>query len=100
MPTITLREITKSDVWPVSQLSRTLQKPQSKALAPNAFSLAEAHVNPSAWAQAIYADDDPVGFLMLDDKPDKQECLLWRLMIAAPHQGRGYGRDAIERLID
>jgi diamine N-acetyltransferase len=42
----------------------------------------------------------PVGFLMLNDKPDEQEYFLWRFMIAEPYHGRGYGRQAIERLID
>ena len=36
---------------------------------------------------------------MLDDNPEKQEYFLWRLMIGTPYQGKGFGRRAIELLI-
>lgn len=35
-----------------------------------------------------------MGFVMLDDNPEEQEYFLWRLMVDAEHQGRGYGRRA------
>ena len=47
----------------------------------------------------IDADETPVGFIMLYDNSEEPEYFLWRLMIAAPHQGLGYGRRAIEQLI-
>ena len=34
------------------------------------------------------------------DNPDEPEYFLWRLMVAEPYQGRGYGRQAIERLVE
>jgi diamine N-acetyltransferase len=37
---------------------------------------------------------------MLADEPEKGEYFLWRLMIDAVHQGRGYGRHAVELVID
>ena len=37
---------------------------------------------------------------MLWDDPEKPEYYLWRLMIDGPQQGRGYGRRALEQLID
>jgi diamine N-acetyltransferase len=37
---------------------------------------------------------------MLYDDDEKQEYFLWRLMIAGPHQGKGFGRQAIDLLLD
>ena len=68
-------------------------------VAPNAVSLAEASFAPNAWPRAIYADDVPVGFAMLSIE-EGEPVYLWRLMIAGGFQGRGYGRRAIELLVD
>ena len=37
---------------------------------------------------------------MLSDQPDKGEYFLWRFMVDAQHQGKGYERRALELLID
>ena len=98
---VTLREVTIETLWPVCQLSKTLSPAHRNMVADNAFSIAEAHYHPQkAWYRAIYADEVPVGFLMLSDDPAKPEYFLWRLMIAAPYQGLGVGRRAIELLIE
>ena len=69
-------------------------------MAPNAVSIAEAYFEQNAWFRAIYADDALVGFVMLEDDAENREYFLWRLMIAGEHQGKGYGRQAVERLIE
>lgn len=97
---VTLREITRETVGQICDLSDTLSEQQQKMVAPNAKSIAEAHFEPKAWFRAIYADETPVGFIMLYDDPDGPEYFLWRLMIAAPHQRKGYGRRAVEQLIE
>ena len=97
---VTLREITEQTVHGICMLSDTLTEPQKHYVAPNAISLAQAHFSPYAWFRAIYAGPAPVGFLMLYDNPDEPEYFLWRLMIAEPYHGRGYGRQAIERLVE
>lgn len=97
---VTLREITGETVIHVCNLSDTLSEQQQKMVAPNARSIAQAHFEPKAWFRAIYADDTPVGFIMLYDDPDEPEYFLWRLMVAAPHQGKGYGRRAVEQLVE
>lgn len=38
----------------------------------------------------IYADETPVGFMMLYDNPVKPEYFLWRLMVDARYQGNGF----------
>lgn len=96
---VSLREITAETVVTICNLSDTLTAPQNKMVAPNARSIAQAHFSTYAWFRAIYADETPVGFIMLYDNPADPEYFLWRLMIAAPHQGKGYGRQAIEHLI-
>ena len=97
---VTLREITEQTVRGICMLSDTLTEPQKYYVAPNAISLAQAHFTPYAWFRAIYAGPAPVGFMMLYDNPDEPEYFLWRLMIAEPYHGRGYGRQAIQRLVE
>jgi hypothetical protein len=36
-------------------------------VASNAVSLAQAYVSPHAWPRGVFAGDDAVGFLMLED---------------------------------
>ena len=97
---VSLREITSETVIPICKLSETLSEQQQKMVAPNAVSIAQAHFSDKAWFRAIYADDTPVGFVMLYDDSEKAEYFLWRLMIAGPYQGKGYGRKAIDLLIE
>jgi diamine N-acetyltransferase len=97
---VTLREITDKTVFGICLLSDTLTYPKRRFVAPNDISLAQAHFHPHAWFRAIYAGRFPVGFMMMVDDPDEPEYFLWRFMIAELYQGRGYGRQAIERLVD
>ena len=97
---VTLQEVTQETLRPILKLSSTLKPNQDKMVAPNAVSIAEAHFCDKAWFRAIYADDTPVGFVMLYDDPEKALYYLWRLMIGGEHQGKGYGRKAMELLID
>ncbi len=97
---VTLREVTSETFHEVCRLSDTLTPPKKFMVALNAVSIAEAHFEPKAWYRAIYADETPVGFLMLYDDPEKANYFLWRLMIAEPHHGKGFGRRAIELLVD
>lgn len=95
--TVSLREITSETVWQICELS--VAPEQREFVAPNAYSIAEAHFSPVAWFRAIYAGETPVGFLMLSDDEKAPEYFLWRLMIAAEHQGKSYGKRAVEQLI-
>jgi diamine N-acetyltransferase len=99
---IELREVTRQSVAAVCKLDAG---DGGKQVAPNAVSIAQAHFAPEAWFRAVHADDELVGFLMLYDPtlvqtPEEQEFFLWRLMIDRRHQGKGYGRKAVERLIE
>jgi diamine N-acetyltransferase len=96
--TVELREVTSETVRAICRLK--VAADQEAFVAPNAVSIAEAYFHPNAWFRAIYADGEPVGFVMLDDDASKSSYNLWRLMVADGFQGRGYGRRAVELLID
>ena len=99
---VELRIVTRETVRAVCKLDAG---DQGRQVAPNGVSIAEAHFSPEAWFRAVYASDELVGFVMLYDytlveAPEEREFYLWRLMIDRAHQGKGYGRAAVERLID
>jgi diamine N-acetyltransferase len=93
---VTLREITRDTVDDVLRL-KVAPHQDGRFVATNEKSIAQAHFYPeNAWFRAVYAGENPVGFVMLWDNPDDHEYELWRLMIDGRFQGRGYGRRTIE----
>ena len=94
---VTLREVTEDTVRTICDLS--VEEEQKQFVAPNSVSIAQAYFSEYAWFRAIYADDTPVGFVMLYDRPDKPEYFLWRFMIDARWQGMGFGKRAMALLI-
>ena len=102
MPTptskITLREVTADTVRAICNLATTDE--QRAFVAPNAVSIAQAHFSEHAWFRGIYADDDPVGFVMIDDQPEKSEYFLWRFMLDTRYQRMGFGRQAMALIIE
>ena len=98
---VSLREITRQNIKAVLELRvRTKQKkvyPRS-----NGYSIAEGSFPPDddpVWMRVIYAGDIPVGFIMTSEAPNRGDYFLWRLMVDAKHQGKGYGFRAVELLI-
>ena len=87
-------------------LALKVSRAQDRFVASNAKSIAEAYVHQAAWPRAVYAGENPVGFVMLHDEnlTDEPEIKhfysLWRLMIDAEHQGKGYGPRAVELVIE
>lgn len=97
---VSLRRITALTVNDICALSDTLSSAQRDKVADNGTSIAEAHFSENSWFRAIYADDTPVGFVMLHigsdfDVIDCPGAFLWRLMIAGPEQGKGFGAAAV-----
>jgi diamine N-acetyltransferase len=96
---VTLREITKENLDSILNLKVALT--QENFVASNAVSIAQAHFYPEvAWFRAIYADETPVGFVMLEDDPANSSYFLWRFMIDARFQKCGFGRRALELAIE
>jgi diamine N-acetyltransferase len=95
---VSLREVTGETVREICRLD--VSEEQKYFVAPNAVSIAQAYFEPKAWFRAIYADETPVGFLMLYDDPDEPEYFLWRYMIAAGYQKLGFGKRAMDLLVE
>ena len=94
-----LREITRDNLRQVLRLK--VAPAQEPFVASNAVSIAQAHFHPEeAWFRAIYDGEEPVGFVMIEDKPAEARYTLWRFMIDARHQRRGYGRRALELVLE
>ncbi|MGL6337868.1 MAG: GNAT family N-acetyltransferase [Waterburya sp.] len=96
---VTLREITQENLDDILNLQVT--KEQENFVASNAVSIAQAHFYPElAWFRAIYADDTPVGFVMLaDESANSSYTYIWRLMIDSSFQKLGFGRRAVELIL-
>jgi diamine N-acetyltransferase len=102
---VTLRAITESNRAEVEALR--VRDDQRQFVAGVADSLIEAAATPAAcpWFRAVYADEVPVGFVLLSDSipPGHPEYLgpycLWRLLIDARWQGRGYGTATLDLVV-
>ena len=100
-----LREIADQNRAAVSSLR--VEPGQELFVASVIDSLDEAAATPEGnpWYRAIYAGDEPVGFVMLswDVTPSPGiigPWFLWRLLIDERHQRRGYGRAAMALIVD
>lgn len=98
--TITLKKITKDNYRPIAKLSNTLTPQQQKWVAPNAISILDAFYYPHLEVRGVYADDIPVGLVMWGYEVDEKRWWIVRMMIAQPEQGKGYGRAAMQQVID
>ncbi|WP_200380337.1 GNAT family N-acetyltransferase [Rubrivivax gelatinosus] len=98
--TITLRPITAENFEDVASLP--LLAHQHAYLASNSYSIAQASFFPFLVTRAIYLNERPIGFMMYakpEPHEDQGEFGIWRFMVSSDHQGKGYGRQALARLI-
>jgi len=103
---ISLKRITRRNLESVLNLK--VKSQQEKLVATNAKSITQAHFYRDAWYRAIYLGDTPIGFVLLVDSTLKYKYVkqrnpnlyLWRLMIDGIYQGEGYGRKAVELVIN
>jgi RimJ/RimL family protein N-acetyltransferase len=74
---------------------------QQNFVASNIYSLAQAWLHhETAYPFAIYADGEIVGFVMMGYDPDNNSYIVWRFMIDARYQNKGYGKAALQLSID
>jgi GNAT superfamily N-acetyltransferase len=100
---VSLRPIDDANRAAVEAL--TVSPLQDRFVAGVAESLVEAVEDPAGGAihWAIYADDIPVGFVMISDEvgdPDHIPQYLWRLLIDQRYQRRGYGTAALDLIVE
>lgn len=104
--TVTLREITDDNVQSVLALRTT--EDQERFVSTVRYSLKEAEDNPQGnpWFRAVYAGDEPVGFVMLswDVEPQPPDIngpwFLWKLLIDHRYQRRGYGQEVVRQVVE
>lgn len=72
---------------------------QQALVATNAESVAQAYVQPNCYPFGIFAGDTAVGFAMYCLDADDGEYWLYRLMIDAAHQRKGYAEAAMQLLL-
>ena len=105
-PNVSLREVTSANRAAVEAL--TVTAVQGEYVTGVAESLREAAETPDAcpWYRAVYADDTPVGFVMISagitvvNPAYLGPYFLWRLLIDQRYQGRGYGSAALRLVVE
>lgn len=99
---IELREVTSENFFPCILLKSEDRKGYhlfEEHVTSNAFSLAQAKVEPHWIPKAVYHDGEIVGFTMYGWLDSHQFHFITRLMIDCRHQGNGYGRAAMLAVI-
>ncbi len=95
---ISLQEITEDTLSDI--LSLEVNEAQQHLITSNAKSIAQAHFSRYSWMRAVYAGEVAVGFILLYLEPNKPRYEIWRFMIDKDYQGLGYGRIAMELVIE
>ena len=96
---INFRAITEENFDVIIRMKRPADE---HFVAGNAYSLAQAWLYRDAgdvFPFAIYDDDTPVGFMMLDEDVDERCLIIWRFMFPPEHQYKGYGTAALREII-
>ena len=101
--TLSLREITGDNYFQVLELKISPEQEAAKFVSPVVRSLADAwfyREEGITYPKAIYADEDLVGFIMYELDTEEQHVFVWRFLIDQAFQGRGYGRQTIEAVVE
>ena len=102
---VTLRDITDENRAAVAALRVAPGQEQFVASVEHSFVDAAKTPEGNPWYRAIYAGDEPVGFVMLSWDVTPQPGILgpwflWRLLIDERYQRRVYGRAALTLIVD
>ncbi|WP_066296301.1 GNAT family N-acetyltransferase [Bacillus sp. FJAT-29937] len=93
-----LESITK-DNWRKA-ISLRVREDQVMFVASNAVSLAQLNFLENFHAKGIYNGEEMIGFTLFGIDEDDHEYWIYRMMIDQNHQGKGYGKEAIQLVID
>lgn len=97
---IEFRPITEENFSAVVNMKRPEEE---RFVASNERSLAQAWLYRDAgdvFPFAICADEQLVGFMMLDEDAEERVLVIWRIMFPEEHTNKGYGGQAIQKIID
>jgi diamine N-acetyltransferase len=104
--TLKARPVTRDTLWPLIRLA--VRDDQRDLVATNMQTLAEAAYEPGSVVWGLWDGEEPVGLMAMVDPagvalngPFLQPgaAYLWRLMVVADRQGRGYGGQALRLAI-
>jgi diamine N-acetyltransferase len=93
-----LKAISK-DNW-IDAISLRVRDDQTNFVASNAVSLAQLNFLENFHAKGIYHGEEMVGFALYGMDEDDNEYWIYRMMIDQKHQGKGYGKEAINLVIE
>lgn len=100
------RTVTRSNLNAL--LAIRVRENQSGLVADNAVTLAQAPYEPGSCVWGLWAGEEAVGLMamvnlsqypFLEPGDDPASAYLWRLMIAARQQGKGYGHAALDMAV-
>jgi len=102
-PVVSLRPISQSNRDALEALR--VSPAQRQFVSDVAGSLLEAaeHPGASAISWGVYAEDTPIGFVMIADEVDGPPYIsqyLWKLLIDERHQRRGYGTATLDLIVE
>lgn len=96
---VSFRRITEENFDAIIKMKR----PDGEGyVASNAYSLAQAWLYRDAndvYPFAIYDDEEPVGFMLLDEDLEERCLVIWRIMFPVEYQNKGFGTKAIEKIV-
>ncbi len=104
--TLECRPVEKDHLRRLFQLKITAG--QKGLVAPNEITLAQAAYEKGAYVWGLWDGDVLVGLMAMihphesgemEEGEDPDAAYLWRLMIGAEHQGKGYGRAALDHAV-
>ncbi|WP_167553169.1 GNAT family N-acetyltransferase [Evansella clarkii] len=101
MAQISIQELTVKNLYKCLELK--LAEDQVDRIAPNVYSIAESKVDPNLTPYAIHLDEEVIGFVMTENDPNEiEERKYWipRFMIDLSFQRKGYGKEAMQQVID
>jgi GNAT superfamily N-acetyltransferase len=103
---VTLNEITDGNREAVLALHVAPAQERFVGSVRGALDVAAEYPHAKPWYRAVYAGDEPVGFVMVSWNVEPQPphiigpWFLWKLIIDERHQGRGYGFEVMQQVAE
>ena len=105
-PTVTFREVTDANRAEVVAIRVAPGQERFVNSVADAMEEAVAWARAKPWYRAVYAGDEPIGFVMLswDVEPQPPDIIgpwfLWKLIVDERHQDRGHGRQIVGMVVE